>query len=345
MKRLIQIFTVILLGLGFQTQAQDIHFSQFYMSPLNLNPAMTGVNNCKTRLVANYRNQWGSVIGSNAYNTYSVSYDQKMPVGRTDYFGIGGTLWGDVAGETRFGSSQARLSFAFSKKVGGYRKSAQYLVIGADAGITQRRVRDGDLRWPTQHDGNGQFDPNLPGEVLPDYSFLYPDISAGILFFGVIDERNNYYIGSSLHHLNRPNVSFYDEVVSLYSRFTGHAGGQFELSRTMSLLPNIVVMFQGEHREYNLGTSLRFDIGSRQIPQSWQVGVWFRSGTQVDGGLHADAFVLSTRFNYDKFGIGFSYDNTVSKLSDAAAAVGSFEFSLNYYICGPERRAIYCPRF
>ena len=33
--------------------AQDIHFSQFYSSPLNLNPALTGVMNCNQRVVAN----------------------------------------------------------------------------------------------------------------------------------------------------------------------------------------------------------------------------------------------------------------------------------------------------
>ena len=112
-----------------QLSAQDIHFSQFYMSPLNLNPAMTGVMNCNTRLVANYRNQWAGVLQSDAYNTYSVSYDQKVAVGRTDYFGIGGTFWGDVAGASRFGSTQGRISLAYSKKVAGYRKQASYLVI------------------------------------------------------------------------------------------------------------------------------------------------------------------------------------------------------------------------
>jgi len=129
---------ILAVGLMMATSVvgQDIHFSQFYMSPLNLNPAMTGVNNCKTRMVANYRNQWASAIGSNAYNTYSVSYDQKMPIGREDYFGVGGSLWGDVAGESRFGTTQARLSASYSKKMAGYRKKASYLVIGADAALT-----------------------------------------------------------------------------------------------------------------------------------------------------------------------------------------------------------------
>lgn len=64
-------------------------FFRFYMSPLNLNPALTGVMNCNMRVVGNYRNQYASILKSNAFNTYSVSYDQKIPVGRYDYFGVG----------------------------------------------------------------------------------------------------------------------------------------------------------------------------------------------------------------------------------------------------------------
>ena len=100
--------------------AQDIHFSQFYLSPLNLNPALTGVMNCNIRLTANYRNQWASVLKSNAFNTYSVSYDQRIPVGRYDYFGVGGTFWGDKAGQLDFKTLTAKLSASYSKRMGGY---------------------------------------------------------------------------------------------------------------------------------------------------------------------------------------------------------------------------------
>ena len=115
--RILSLSCAIVLAVA--VQAQDIHFSQFYMSPLNLNPAMTGVMNCNHRFVANYRNQWSSILKQNAYNTYSLSYDQKLPVGRYDYFGIGGTLWGDKAGTSEFATLQARLSGSYAKKMGG----------------------------------------------------------------------------------------------------------------------------------------------------------------------------------------------------------------------------------
>lgn len=347
-----------LLAIGTSSVAQDIHFTQFYMSPLNLNPAMTGVNNCKSRFVANYRNQWASAIGSNAYNTYSVSYDQKMPVGREDYFGLGGSLWGDVAGETRFGTTQGRLSFSYSKKMAGYRKSASYLVVGADAALTQRSISQNDFRWPTQINPVSGHDPTIdPMENINDFDFIYPDIAAGLLWFSVIDERTNWYMGAALHHLNQPNVSFYDDVpVSLYSRITLHGGAQFPMTRRISLLPFGIYMSQGPHKELNIGSSVRFAMGpSRSTGQSFQLGLWYRGGTQATftdgagntggGGIHSDAVILSSRFNYDRFSIGLSYDLNISQLKAAGSANGAFEFSLKYEICGPESRGVYCPRF
>jgi type IX secretion system PorP/SprF family membrane protein len=327
--------------------AQDIHFTQFYMSPLNLNPALTGVLNCKTRMVANYRNQWAAVLGANAYNTYSASYDQKIPVGREDYFGIGGTLWGDVAGESRYGTTQGRVSMSYSKKMAGYRKKASYLVIGADAGLAQRSVSKEDLRWPTQITSKG-FDKTIdPGEVnFTDFNFIYPDLGAGLLWFSVIDNFTNWYLGAAIAHLNRPNTSFLGNKVSLYSRYTVHAGLQYPINKRTTILPFGVFMSQGPHRTLNAGANLRFAMGpSRALNQSFEIGSWYRVGNKVEGGLHSDAIILSSRFNYDQFGIGFSYDVNVSGLRSAAPGNGTFEFSLVYHICGPESRGVYCPRF
>ena len=341
------IFGLLFFATFIRVDAQDIHFSQFYMSPLNLNPALTGVMNCNTRAIVNYRNQWAAVLGANAYNTFSASYDKKIPVGREDYFGIGGSLWGDVAGESKFGTVQGRLSLSFSKKMGGYRHSAHYLVFGADAAFSQRRIKPGDLRWPTQITSTG-FDPNIPSnEIINDFNFLYPDIGAGVLWFSVLNQNTNWYIGVAAAHLNTPNVSFLgDGTANLYMRTTVHGGAQLPIASKVQILPNAVFLMQGEHREINAGASLRFLMGTSAISdQSWQFGGWYRLGNSFDGGLISDALILSTRFHQGQFGIGFSYDLNISELRAGGAGNGAFELSLSYEICGPENRGVYCPRF
>jgi len=344
-------FVVLLVLISRSLGAQDIHFSQFYMSPLNLNPAMTGVSNQSQRLILNYRNQWAPALGANAYNTSSFSYDARIPIGYRDYAGVGGTLWGDVAGEANFGTFQARLSGSYSKFLSGKYKTANYLVVGADIGMTQRRINPADLRWPQQHNGRGGFDSTaLSGEggsLDPNSSssVSYPDLSVGVLFFS-IRESGSFYGGIGLSHINQPNVSFLNADASLYTKITLHAGAEYGLNRYYSVLPNAIILVQGPHREYNVGGSLRYKLGSAEFSQEYiQLGLWYRAGNQVNGGLHTDAAILAIRFETGNYGIGFSYDLTTSRFRQAGTANGSFELSMNYYIQGKQRSTVYCPTF
>ncbi len=66
---------------------------------------------------------------------------------------------------------------------------------------------------------------------------------------------------------------------------------------------------------------------------------------RLNQGKLVDAFILSTRFDYEQFTVGFSYDINTSSLYTASNGNGAFEFSLLYKICGPERRGVYCPNF
>ncbi len=342
--RLVLVFVFAAVS-ALAVQAQDIHFSQFYMSPLNLNPAMTGVMNCNHRLTANYRNQWASILKERAYNTYSASYDQKLPVGRYDYFGLGGTLWGDKAGASEFATIQARLSGSYAKKMGGYRHKAHYLVVGADLGVSNRSINSQQLQWPSQNNG-GVFDAELPPGVVEDPSFYFVDMSAGLLWFSVFDENNNLYFGAAFSHLNRANVSFQNQNIPLYGKLTAHFGGEFEVAQRVSIVPGVVSFFQGPSFQVNVGNSFKFLLGnSRRYHQAFQIGAWARVSNKLNQGKLMDALILSTRFDYEQFTLGFSYDINTSSLRTATNGNGAFEFSLLYKICGPERRGVYCPNF
>ena len=348
------------------SQAQDIHFSQFYLSPLNLNPAMTGVMNCNGRLAVNYRNQWSSILKNNAFSTYSASYDQKIPVGRYDYFGIGGTFWGDKAGEAEFATLTAKLSGSYSKRMGGSRSTSHYLVVGAEGGFAQRSIDFLAIRWGNQADPSnpGQFDPTqTSGEenTFDRTNFTFADMAAGVLWFSNLDRNNSIYFGGAFHHLNRADQSFRTEEEDfLYSRFTIHGGGEF-MGRKAGLLPGFIVMKQGPSLEVNAGTSVRFLLGSDRFnSQSFQIGLWSRianrygeptfdaDGNQIastGGGVLMDALIASTRFDYNEFSLGFSYDLNTSTLARANNGNGSFEFALLYKFCGSEKRGVYCPNF
>ncbi|MBB4078417.1 type IX secretion system PorP/SprF family membrane protein [Lewinella aquimaris] len=348
MKLVHTLLFLLLCGLGLQ--AQDIHFSQFYMSPLNLNPAMTGVMNCNSRIAINYRSQWASVLGSNAFQTYSVSYDQRVAVGRNDFFGFGGTFWGDRAGEADFATTTAKASASYSKKMGGSRKFGNYLVAGAEFGAAQRSLNFLALRWGSQHDGDGGFDPGAPsGESgLDRDQFLFADIAGGLLWFMVFDENNSLYVGGAFHHLNRANQSFSNDGEDLlYSRYTAHAGGEFMMNDRVGLVPGVILMSQGPSFQVNAGTNVKFllDGGRNTSTQAFQVGLYTRISNRLDSSVLTDALILSTRFDYENFALGFSYDINTSDLKVATDGNGGFELSLQYKICGNQRRGVYCPQF
>ncbi len=328
-------------------RGQDIHFSQFYMSPLTLNPALTGVMNCNTRIVGNYRNQWASVLGKSAYNTYSVSYDQKMPVGRYDNFGFGANIWSDVAGSLDFQTLTLKLSGSYARRVGGDRRKSHYMVLGVEAGGSQRSIDYTNQQWPVQVT-DGEFNGGIdPGEGdLPD-NFLFGDVGVGLLWFSVLDKKTNFYFGGAINHLNQANLSFYrlnDQVEKYYTKAVLHAGGQFPMGRgDVSLVPGAVFFTQGPSLEINAGNSFRFALDGQD--QSFQVGAWVRLARHFEKPLLMDAFILSTRFDYDNWGIGFSYDINVSSLSQQSRGNGGFEFSMIYLVCGPQSRGVYCPKF
>jgi hypothetical protein len=86
-----------------QVKAQDIHFSQYYASPLTLNPALTGLINGDFRAVANYRGQWFSIPTTSAaapYNTYQGSFDASVfrKKLKNSGLGLGAMFYADEAG-------------------------------------------------------------------------------------------------------------------------------------------------------------------------------------------------------------------------------------------------------
>jgi type IX secretion system PorP/SprF family membrane protein len=298
--------------------------------------------------VGNFGYQWAPVIPGNAYNTFSLSYDQKLPVGRYDNFGFGINLWTDVAGQLDFKTQTIKVTGGYARRVAGTRKKSHYIVAGAELGVSQRSFDYLKGQWGDQFDGENYNPGIMTAENFAniDDKFLFGDIGLGVLWFSVLGKAKNFYIGGAYNHLNQPNLSFYlDDVVPYYTKAVLHAGGELPLGDQASVLPGAVAFFQGPSMEINAGTSLRFFMGSGYDDQSFQLGAWFRVANHYEKALTADALILSTRFDYQNFGIGFSYDINVSSLRQAANANGSFEFSMIYQLCGPQSRGVYCPKF
>src|SRR5512147_1581901 len=91
---LLAVFTIV------SVNAQHLHFSQWFNSPLTTNPANTGfIPDADYRIGANYRNQWSAIM-SVPYKTMSIWGDAQVFRDRieTGWLGLGGVILRDVAG-------------------------------------------------------------------------------------------------------------------------------------------------------------------------------------------------------------------------------------------------------
>lgn len=352
--KILNIAVAFLLGAG-AVQAQDIHFSQFFASPLNLNPATTGVLSCDLRFSAIYRNQWASVMKSKAFSTFSAGVETRFPVGKNDYWGLGVNLWADKAGSSSFSSVHGSVSASFIKQLmGGRRSKDMYLVAGGAIGYSQRSVNTLNLTFGQQWGGD-QFDGSLStGE---DFSGIapakYADLSAGLYWWMGLDDNNKSTIsaGIAFNHLTKANVTLLSRGFEpLFLKSTIHAGGDFRVKKRLAIVPNVIAMFQGPSTELNFGTAIRFDFSKRSDSnQAFEIGPWYRiSGQRIDDEtttIGSDAAVIVARMRYGSSTFGISYDINVSPLRAATRGNGAFEVSYVYTLCGVRKRQLGCPVF
>lgn len=353
MKTLTRLLTVVLLVVGIQmTNAQDIHFSQFYASPLTLNPAMTGNLNGSYRAALIYRNQWSSIPAP--YSTIAASFD--MPVVRgifgTDHVGAGLALYNDRAGDGNLSNLSVMLSGAYHKALD--REGRYFVSVGGQFGYVQKSVDFLKLLFESQIE-NFEFNTNAPnGEPIQDNFFNYFDVRVGGLVTASVNDYVSLYAGGAYFHLTKPQENFLDltqipdgERNFLDARLSFNVGATVMVTDKFSISPSGLFMSQTGNRELSAGAAFgyhfnqgsRYRRGSTQDNSAVYLGGWYRFG---------DAISLLLGVDFKSFKFGFSYDVNISDLDIASLNQGGVELSLIYI--GPlnektSKQPLYCPRF
>lgn len=331
------------------TQAQDPRFSQYYASPWNLNPAMTGVFNGRWRVTGNYRDQWSSILGSEPFRTYSIAADARFNVSPDDYAAFGIGAMHDEVGTARYQQNKFHLGGAFLKQIaGGRRQADHYLSVGAQLGFGQNSL-DWSRLWFSRQFDPGSERPDLnasSGEDMSNSSSdLYADFNAGLLWYALLANDGFFYLGGAMHHLNSPGISLIqDGQETLYSRWSAHVGGQFPLNHELSLVPGAIVMKQGPSLEADFGLNLRYSNNDFN-ELALRAGAWARMGNKLDSGMQMDALTFVAMLELNRWMLGISYDVTVSSLAQANNSRGAVELSLTYVHPGERRVRVVCPKF
>src|ERR1700748_693719 len=118
MKLLLSLFVLsgIVLLPPARARAQDIHFSQFYETPLLRNPALAGIFTGDYRIQTIFRDQWNNI--NNAYRTGSLSGEYKWACGKgNDFLTTGMEILYDNAGTAALNTPELMPALNYHKSL------------------------------------------------------------------------------------------------------------------------------------------------------------------------------------------------------------------------------------
>jgi len=333
--------------------SQDHLFSQFYASPMTLNPALTGAFDGKFRVSSIYRTQWNKSL-DNPFNTFSTSLDLRFPLGRQgtyhpDVAAAGLVFYKDEVGEIDFSTTQISIFGAFHKSLG--QRNTQYLSLGLEASIGQRNVNYANITFDDQFNGiSGFTDPTA--EILPENNFSFSDLSVGLNYTYTPQHRTGIFAGFAIHHFLEPSVSFFkktnqdDENVpenTLLIKYSGQLSFRFPLTQKIQLLPRAIFSKQGPYLKIDSGSNFRFTIDEINSV-ALHIGTNLRSVTNENSRLTVSDVVGLLGIEYKSVLLGFSYDFNLDALSISQPRQGAFEISIAY-LGKTSDDLILCPTF
>ncbi len=290
------------------------------MSPLNLNPAMTGQFEGDYRFDGNHRNQWSSVTVP--FTTYALSADARNIFGKKNYSG-GVQINQDRAGDSQFNTFQFNVSGAYQLNLQG--DSLNNLSFGVQLGVSNRSLTYDPLQFDAQYNGF-QYDGTLASqESFARAGRTYLNTNVGVGYFKKIDQRKVVTGGIGFFNLLKPKQSFFnDDNIKQDIRLAIHANAEWKVADKWDVLPSMIFSSQGKYKEFNFGANARYVITDfmGMYRAAW-LGVFYRN---------KDATFITLGVNYDAWKVGLNYDINLSTLRPASNGRGSFEIAVQYII-------------
>lgn len=340
MKKILKYKTLVIysLLLTLCSYGQDLHFAQFFNSPLTTNPANTGfIPDGDYRLGINYRNQWSSIM-TVPYKTMSVFGDVQIMKDRFEngWVGLGGVVLKDVAGSGSLSSTKVYGSVAYHQMLG----YSSLLSLGFNVGYANKQINTANLKFPDQFDGQF-FDNKLPTAVVLDRNNIsYLDMQVGMNYAYFPTDKVYVNGGFSAHHVNKPHESFFtssDLSDQVPIRYIGFLNGSFKVNDQWILNPNIYYATQAKAQEIVGGMNAHYNLSGDGTYQLIG-GVYYR---------HKEAVIPMVGLGWHDYTFTFSYDATMSSLQAYNNSRGAFEFSLvKQGVINPNgNRITPCPTF
>lgn len=291
------IFLLFTVGI---VKAQDPQFTQTFGSALYANPAFTGSAG-QGRVQAAQRIQWPNLSGA-FYTTYLGADLTKDKL----FLDVGVNYLHDRSGEGILVTNSYGLNIARSIRI--YKKLS--LRLGVSGSMNARNLDVSKLTFGDQIDSRYGFIYDTQ-TVIP-----FPDVRYINFNLGAILHADVFLFSYAIHNANRPNLTIGFEPSRLPARHVAHGSLRIfhkEAKRNSKLYLNLAWAKQQDFESYIAGASMLYG--------KWKVGAAYRSG---------DAMIALLGFTSKRFALSYSYDLTVSKLTNATG--GSHEFAFALYL-------------
>ncbi len=304
-------------------KAQDPHFSQYFAAPMLVNPALTGKFDGDFRANVNFRNQWSDI--DNGYKTFTGSVDMPILQNRLDErdrLAVGFSGYTDKSAQDAVNFNYFSFSSAFHK--GLDENGWQQLGLGMQATYANMIINTSKLRFADQITPYGftnVTEENFNNSTLKNH---YLDVNAGLLYTYSTAQDNNYYLGASMYHINRPKQNFTIGDFQIAPRYTIHGGGYFPIGDQQYLHLSALHSMQGGTKETLVGGTLQFMLSD---PYNTLTNTNFFAGGWV---RFNDAVIPYIGLEYANVRLGVTYDINTSSAKTVAQSRNGVELSLQY---------------
>lgn len=320
------IFCFVFLFTVDEIQAQDIHYSMFNRSPMNINPGLMGVFGGDLRVTSNYRRQWKSVPVD--YKTFTATLEHKFKNGsaKRGYFAGGLHLNYDDEGSLSLAQTQVGIGGSYVYQLTNAAVNKHFLSGGVQLAFSHRNFNLDKLEVDAQFidDKFDKSNPTLENRLTDKATFFnfsgginyrYQNLEAG--------KRTRIDLGGAIYHFNEPEKSFIDGAESnLECRYSFYGFSSFKIRQKVDVGLLASAQFQGPHKEFVIGANGRLYFGKQT---AFLLGLSYRTGDR-------DALIPNLNIDYRHFSFGFSYDWNISRFDVATSGRGGPEFSLIYTV-------------
>ena len=300
-------------------RTQSTHFSQFYSTPLLVNPAATGLTPGPYRLAGNYRSQWNGA--GSPYTTFTFSGDAqllKSQISEGNIFGGGLTFVNDKTMDGAVQTNNLMLSGAYHVAI--FDDPYQTVGVGFQGSYNEKRVDFSRLLFESQYNNNGGFDPSIPvGERLENGRKHYFDINAGAMYSYSVEDRSMF-AGVAMYNILKKEENYLTEQFKTPTLISATAGGDIDVGVNNSFYFSGNYRKQGNSNELTLGLAYGFFLDPEGF-SSLRLGMWHR---------FKDAIIPYAGLTYKGLQLGCSFDYTTSQAKTKSQIRNTFEISLLY---------------